>query len=527
MKKKSFFRSYSAKLALAVLAVSGVLLTGCSKDDGIEIKGPSVTMPEINIPPSDQTYSVVVSVLDAKTMQPVASSVSDGTDSKATTTTNGVVTFSYKTAPNKTYTATPTDSKYNTGTAKLEAAAISNGVAVYPITIYLLKESDPEPQPEETEYKYDLTVKAVDYVSGDPISSATIKVSKITEDASVEMTSLNNLEAGAYLIEASAEGYVSTTVRKVLGKVMGLGELENIKIEMEVGLYKEEEVPPTIDYYKVYGDVKLNDLDLDYTSIKIYNANDRTKVYTNNATSPKFSVDIPEGDFKPVTRALAAGDYTVDLYFEIIDVEGNKFEFTKTFTLTVSGDGIGIASDDLLVKAVIEAVESEGQDEVKTKVIGKDLQLYNETAETVTTSVKFAMLSGTQVIVDATPSQSPIGKLLAAELEKEEYNKTDYTAVSHTIKDIPVPAYTEITEASYDQVFTTVVTTFKLSITIEGGEPTTTELTTGKVTKTTAQVVTVNNLNFKTISMSHNHGIDHGHSHGGGTNAGGGIIEGE
>ena len=47
MKKKSFFNGYNAKLALAVVALTGSLLTGCYKDEGLDIIDPdqSVTLP--------------------------------------------------------------------------------------------------------------------------------------------------------------------------------------------------------------------------------------------------------------------------------------------------------------------------------------------------------------------------------------------------------------------------------------------------------------------------------------------------
>ena len=40
MKKKSFFNGINAKMALAIVALSGALLTGCYKDDGLDMDAP-------------------------------------------------------------------------------------------------------------------------------------------------------------------------------------------------------------------------------------------------------------------------------------------------------------------------------------------------------------------------------------------------------------------------------------------------------------------------------------------------------
>ena len=47
MKKKSLFSGFNAKLALTVVALSGALLTGCYKDEGLDVNGPAgeVTLP--------------------------------------------------------------------------------------------------------------------------------------------------------------------------------------------------------------------------------------------------------------------------------------------------------------------------------------------------------------------------------------------------------------------------------------------------------------------------------------------------
>ena len=64
MKKKSFFKSFNAKTALFAVMVSGALLTGCYKDDGLDVEGPTG---ETTLPAA--TYTLNGTVIDGKTEQ--------------------------------------------------------------------------------------------------------------------------------------------------------------------------------------------------------------------------------------------------------------------------------------------------------------------------------------------------------------------------------------------------------------------------------------------------------------------------
>ena len=68
MKKKSLFSGFNAKLALTVVALSGALLTGCYKDEGLDVNGPAgeVTLPA-------PVYTIDGTVVDAETLAPIAS----------------------------------------------------------------------------------------------------------------------------------------------------------------------------------------------------------------------------------------------------------------------------------------------------------------------------------------------------------------------------------------------------------------------------------------------------------------------
>ena len=55
-------------MALTVVALSGALLTGCYKDEGLDVNGPAgeVTLPA-------PVYTIAGTVVDAETLAPIAS----------------------------------------------------------------------------------------------------------------------------------------------------------------------------------------------------------------------------------------------------------------------------------------------------------------------------------------------------------------------------------------------------------------------------------------------------------------------
>lgn len=62
MKKKTLFSGINARLALAIVALTGVFLTGCYKDDGLDVNG---GLGEIVLPAA--SYTVNGTIFDAKT----------------------------------------------------------------------------------------------------------------------------------------------------------------------------------------------------------------------------------------------------------------------------------------------------------------------------------------------------------------------------------------------------------------------------------------------------------------------------
>lgn len=99
MKKKSFFNGINAKMALAIVALSGALLTGCYKDDGLDIDTPTggAVLPEA-------TYTLNGTVIDASTMQNLKLDAAAGDYVKVNnvdaTLTNGSFTVAVKAETN-------------------------------------------------------------------------------------------------------------------------------------------------------------------------------------------------------------------------------------------------------------------------------------------------------------------------------------------------------------------------------------------------------------------------------------------
>ena len=123
MKKKSFFNGYNAKLALAVVALSGALLTGCYKDDGLDVNGPAG---EMVLP--DPVYTISGNVLDAETLKPIAAATVSG-DATATVVNGG---FSVDVKDPKSYNLTVKATGYEDAAVAVDVKKVNAGQsAVY------------------------------------------------------------------------------------------------------------------------------------------------------------------------------------------------------------------------------------------------------------------------------------------------------------------------------------------------------------------------------------------------------------
>ena len=150
MKKKSFFNGYNAKLALAVVALTGSLLTGCYKDEGLDIIDPdqSVTLPAAQYTITGTIYSAEGTILTNAT---VASDKGTVTQNSGSFTISGLSHGAVK------VTATCTGFEKQETTVNI--AELKPGqAAVYPVNFVLGKTATTK----EVELRYDLKVTVLD-----------------------------------------------------------------------------------------------------------------------------------------------------------------------------------------------------------------------------------------------------------------------------------------------------------------------------------------------------------------------------
>lgn len=118
MKMKSFFSGFNAKKALALLAISGTVLTGCyEKEDG------DVTFPYV---PLDPVYTVSGTVTDAV----AGTAITDATvtaDGLSFTKAEGAYTATTKEA--KVYTVNASKTGYDNGSTTVDVKKVNAGEA--------------------------------------------------------------------------------------------------------------------------------------------------------------------------------------------------------------------------------------------------------------------------------------------------------------------------------------------------------------------------------------------------------------
>lgn len=189
MKKKSFFYGINAKMALTIVALSGALLTGCYKDDGLDVNGPtgSVTLPAA-------VYTLTGSVLDTDgnlvkdaTVTVAGEAVSATTGSFTTAVKPGAVTIK----------VVPANAKYNTVEKTVTVLAVAAGQSVvYTETIVLTKQA----VTPKVEAKYNLNVLAFAASNLEtPLKSTEFKVT-VKDAANAAVTDLASVKAGIYNI---------------------------------------------------------------------------------------------------------------------------------------------------------------------------------------------------------------------------------------------------------------------------------------------------------------------------------------
>ncbi len=210
MKKKNFLNGFNAKIAFAIIALTGVLLTGCYKDDGLDVNNPagSVVLP-------DATYTINGTVIDGTTGAPVTTDL--------TVSVNPSTNFSLKT---NSFTATvqPGDvtitvsaKDYETITKVVTINAIEKGQAAVYTQIIPMVSTVSEPTSKIA--KFDVDVEAFLADTKEPFTAYTAALYTADGNTSVAMT---DVAAGVYKLVVTP---TDTSVYETYTSIITLDEV--------------------------------------------------------------------------------------------------------------------------------------------------------------------------------------------------------------------------------------------------------------------------------------------------------------
>lgn len=235
MKKKSFFSGYTAKIAMVAVALSSAVLTGCYKDEGLDVSTPagSITFPEA-------TYMLNVSVVD-ETGAPVPNAV---------ITVNGASqpmgsSCSVSVQPGSVAIDATATGYTSAGPKTITIASLANGQsAVYTETIVLTKTT------YQQTYNMNITVMNADLV--ELAEGTDYSMTVVYEDGST-VENFNNVRAGQYTIRVNSTNaaYESTTVTWDLPAVVTTSQ-EPVAANKLIIL---NEVEAPVQYQMLYGEV--------------------------------------------------------------------------------------------------------------------------------------------------------------------------------------------------------------------------------------------------------------------------------
>lgn len=291
MKKKTFLSKFAARFMAAALMVSSVAMTGCYKDDGLDVTFPGGT---VVIP--DAAYSISGTVNDFETGDAVNLTSVTASVGTATVDGNGAfhVTLTKADVPENGVTVNLTFKAegYDDVQRSVFVKHIADGsTAVYPLNVTIRKKA--------VKVVYTLNFVVKNAVTGEAIDGITPVV---TPSANAE----GYYEAGDYVVKTPAvesKYYESTTVIS-LPEVMVYGE--NVKTQViEIFVQPITSVEPVKEYINISGSVVdknghaavADEITLDGTDMKVTNASEfrftvlkENKNYTVTATKDGESV---------------------------------------------------------------------------------------------------------------------------------------------------------------------------------------------------------------------------------------------
>lgn len=508
MKKKIFLSGINAKTALAIVALSGALLTGCYKDDGLDVNDPagSVTLPAA-------TYTIAGTVIDAETGQPIDGATVKGAGSDIPTV-NGNFTIA---AEAKVYTLEVIKDGYDKGTATVDVKPLQAGqAAVYSPVIRLA------PKKNGT---YTLNFKVLEETT--PITDAKISLYNTAGELIKEVE--NNTIAGlennkTYIAKIEKAGYVTMYVSIELPAVV-----PNTVKDITVFLTKA-----ATKMVRISGYLRINGAPWANTVIEI--SHNGTKLDTQNG--PAYTFQVPEDLFAPKTRA-AGSEKEATFQFKVIDISGQVFEFDKTVSVQEGGEGSESSADfDMLFNATFEAIETAtGVDEPWQKEINHK----NDSEWACTLDFTWNYYTGSEITepkFDAS-KLSTLGINMGTGLYNAIVSAYDKIAAGYedfktekkkeVLTVLPLTILESITVHHYFTVGKLQLTQLSIQTTGDSSDASVGEDIVKAMEDNYSAYKTAESNSYypKTSPIGHGHSHGHGHGHGDDPNAGGGIVEAE
>ena len=333
MKKKSFLSGFNAKFVLAAVALSSALLTGCYKDDGLDVNSPSGT---VTLPAASYTLTATVVNAEGELVKDANVTV-DGT---AVALANG--SFSKAVKPGKVVIKASREG-YNAVEKTVEVLAIPDGqAAVYTEVIVLTKDATPE-----VAATYDLGVVAFaasDLTNALKEEEYTVKV---TDGTGTEVTSLTGLAAGRYNVVVTpkdAEKYNAYTTAIDLATVMGTAA-KTIKVQVYAVL---TEKAADKEYVVLSG---MADLSSEYT--------------LTNLQITRNDVVVAESEADYIVYLAEKDGAAYQFKVNYTDADGNELQVVRSYSSTVLAFFVNIYAPAATVP-VTPGVYPVGGDDVLT-----------------------------------------------------------------------------------------------------------------------------------------------------------------
>ena len=500
MKKKSLFSGFNAKLALTVVALSGALLTGCYKDEGLDVNGPAgeVTLPA-------PVYTIAGTVVDAETLAPIASAnVAGGVTA---TVSNGG--FTAKVTDPKAYELTVSAANYEDTKVTVNVVKIEAGqTAVYPAFVAM------QPKYEGT---YKLAVKDTELGNLTFCTYYTIQTVSVTEVTDVDAV----LGCENYIIKITKEGYVT---KYVTAELLKLRSSESGKDKTIIVTLTKAPV----GVVKISGVLTVNGALYNAKAITLYNE-EKSKVLGVDE-GYTYNFEVPADLFTVLTRADSEKK-SATFVFEIVGPNNETITFKKR--IEIQDDGTSDSEVDSPINYAVNLVDPAQTKKLEEffKTVTVDICNDDEPAGlpfnitymdyigTVEVEGNYKTKLKEAGLTAGNPIYEQIVSLMTANVIVE-FGKEEKTLNSKTDFDYVIPydnwlKTLDVTRV-YNQITREVASITVNDVPVEG---TLTNLNGANNVVKEANGIELSNYIVDTVSHAHGHG--HGHGSG---NAGGGIV---